>query len=603
MKTIIYYLILIVLVVYFGSFYKKLMDQKTFLETFANQNDLNRYDMNTIANNHVLRSYNRYNDSYSNFAKQNDQLDSSFKKNKYISFYDTIFNNFFRLKSDTDRIAPEIQRRNEILTKDTNNFKQELSNDSNFLETNKSRIITKYKGQIDSNFKSMDNNNNVNEQNSIVVYEHCNYQGRSLTLGVGTYRYSYLYSNYFNDIISSIKVPPHLSVLAYEHDLSGASWRFNQSMDCIINVGANDTISSIIVERKPIEELPSTVQNMVGYRGNTQKIYSIRIKGTTSGATVWGTDIYTDDSYIPKAAVNAGVIKDGQTKTVYIQMLPAQGSYNGSGRNNVNTAPYSYWYGSYQFVSAPKLSPAENISRSLNNLINQQVNPAANSFIQNIQSNPEINTKLDKLYKEGLNNTTNRINATELSFVQQMNDEVAVALAEKKKNIPNFNIGNNPGILVRIYSSSAPLNQLQLNGTMVNEYVVPAINYFSTSGIDSFFSGKKVAGVYRYLEFLGNLVVPRDTVSIEFKLESAVGSRFYFAGGIVINDFTPNKSVDSNSGLNYVVGGQKVPFKLQVMEGLDNTNNYVMLKWRLNQKGVFVAIPREYYFLPDMNIN
>jgi len=30
-----------------------------------------------------------------------------------------------------------------------------------------------------------------------------------------------------------------------------------------------------------------------------------------------GTDIYTDDSYIPKAAVNAGVIKDGQTKTVY----------------------------------------------------------------------------------------------------------------------------------------------------------------------------------------------------------------------------------------------------------------------------------------------
>jgi len=603
MKTIIYYLILIVLVVYFGSFYKKLMDQKTFLETFANQNDLNRYDMNTIANNHVLRSYNRYNDSYSNFAKQNDQLDSSFKKNKYISFYDTIFNNFFRLKSDTDRIAPEIQRRNEILTKDTNKFKQELSNDSNFLETNKSNIITKYKGQIDSNFKSMDNNNNVNEQNSIVVYEHCNYQGRSLTLGVGTYRYSYLISNNFNDIISSIKVPPHLSVIAYEHDLSGASWRFNQSNDCIINIGANDTISSIIVERKPIEELPSTVQNMVGYRGNTQKIYSIRIKGTTSGATVWGTDIYTDDSYIPKAAVNAGVIKDGQTKTVYIQMLPAQGSYSGSGRNNVQTAPYSYWYGSYQFVSAPKLSPAENISRSLNNLINQQVNPAANSFIQNIPSNQDINTQLDKLYKEGLNNTTNRINATELSFVQQMNDEVAVALAEKKKNIPNFNIGNNPGILVRIYSSSAPLNQLQLNGTMVNEYVVPAINYFSTSGIDSFFSGKKVAGVYRYLEFLGNLVVPRDTVSIEFKLESAVGSRFYFAGGMVINDFTPNKSVDSNSGLNYVVGGQKVPFKLQVMEGLDNTNNYVMLKWRLNQKGVFVAIPREYYFLPDMNIN
>jgi hypothetical protein len=185
-----------------------------------------------------------------------------------------------------------------------------------------------------------------------------------------------------------------------------------------------------------------------------------------------------------------------------------------------------------------------------------------------------------------------------------MNQAVSNELAEKKRNLPNFSIGNNPGILVRIYNSTTPINNgVQLNGTMVNEYVVPAINYFSTSGSDSFFSGKKVAGVNRYLEFLGNLVVPRDTVSIEFKLESAIGARFYFAGAMVINDFTQNKAVDANSGLNYVVAGQQVPFKLQIMEGSDTTTNYVMLKWRLNQKGAFIPIPREYYFLPDIKIN
>ena len=36
------------------------------------------------------------------------------------------------------------------------------------------------------------------------------------------------------------------------------------------------------------------------------------VTGSSQG-TVWGTDLYTDDSSIPAAAVHAGVLKDGET--------------------------------------------------------------------------------------------------------------------------------------------------------------------------------------------------------------------------------------------------------------------------------------------------
>ncbi len=74
------------------------------------------------------------------------------------------------------------------------------------------------------------------------------------------------------------------------------------------------------------------------------------ITGSTSGGTVWGTDIYTDDSNRPMAAVHAGVISAGQTATVRVCNLPGQSSYTGSTRNGVTTNSYSSWGGSISFT-------------------------------------------------------------------------------------------------------------------------------------------------------------------------------------------------------------------------------------------------------------
>ena len=96
--------------------------------------------------------------------------------------------------------------------------------------------------------------------------------------------------------------------------------------------------------------IPNNTQNMTGYRGRSG-IFSITITGTTSGGTVWGTDIYTDDSAISMAAVHASIIQNGETKPVYIEMLPRRTSYTGSSRNSVSTSSYADWWGSYKFVT------------------------------------------------------------------------------------------------------------------------------------------------------------------------------------------------------------------------------------------------------------
>lgn len=64
--------------------------------------------------------------------------------------------------------------------------------------------------------------------------------------------------------------------------------------------------------------------------------------------SVWGTDIYTDDSYICKAALHAGRI-DRSGGQVSIQMLPGQSSYAGTRRNGVTTMSYRSYAGSYRF--------------------------------------------------------------------------------------------------------------------------------------------------------------------------------------------------------------------------------------------------------------
>jgi hypothetical protein len=77
-------------------------------------------------------------------------------------------------------------------------------------------------------------------------------------------------------------------------------------------------------------------------------------------ATVWGTDLYSDDSSVCTAGVHAGVIDLERGGTVMIQIEPGANRYVGTDRNGVGSHDWEVWPGSFVVVSgSPNEAPAE----------------------------------------------------------------------------------------------------------------------------------------------------------------------------------------------------------------------------------------------------
>ena len=86
---------------------------------------------------------------------------------------------------------------------------------------------------------------------------------------------------------------------------------------------------------------------LVAYRGKTDEVFYIKVIGTTDGE-VWGSGVYTDDSKLSTAAVHAGLVKAGETGVVKVTILAGQASYTGTTENEVTTAEYGEWEGSFK---------------------------------------------------------------------------------------------------------------------------------------------------------------------------------------------------------------------------------------------------------------
>ncbi|HYV47222.1 MAG TPA: LCCL domain-containing protein [Myxococcaceae bacterium] len=71
--------------------------------------------------------------------------------------------------------------------------------------------------------------------------------------------------------------------------------------------------------------------------------------GGQTGATVWGTDLYTDDSAICPAAVHAGKLSAYGGGTATLEVMDGRQSYTGSTRNGVTSLDFGAWPGSIQF--------------------------------------------------------------------------------------------------------------------------------------------------------------------------------------------------------------------------------------------------------------
>ncbi|MFN2431203.1 MAG: LCCL domain-containing protein [Gemmatimonadota bacterium] len=78
----------------------------------------------------------------------------------------------------------------------------------------------------------------------------------------------------------------------------------------------------------------------------------------TEFGTLWGTDVYTDDSAVCPAAAHAGLVDFDRGGTVVLEYLPGQESYAGSARHGVTTTEYGPWSGSFRFVVPDEEEPA-----------------------------------------------------------------------------------------------------------------------------------------------------------------------------------------------------------------------------------------------------
>jgi hypothetical protein len=98
------------------------------------------------------------------------------------------------------------------------------------------------------------------------------------------------------------------------------------------------------------------------YRGRVGQSFLFNVTGALDGP-VWGTQIYTDDSHIPAAAVHAGLLRPGEKGVVRITILPGQETYRGSNAHGVSSSAYGRWSGSIRLerVIGPTTEPAREL--------------------------------------------------------------------------------------------------------------------------------------------------------------------------------------------------------------------------------------------------
>ncbi|MCC5989513.1 MAG: hypothetical protein JJT95_17730 [Pararhodobacter sp.] len=117
--------------------------------------------------------------------------------------------------------------------------------------------------------------------------------------------------------------------------------------------------------------------NLTGYRDRVGEVIRFRVTGAPTGA-IWGTDIYSDDSRVARAAVHAGMLDVGETAVLEIELLPGQAQYEPSERHGVRSRRWSrQWHGSFRFVgvAADVAQPGQQVAQAADPAISSAQGP------------------------------------------------------------------------------------------------------------------------------------------------------------------------------------------------------------------------------------
>lgn len=84
------------------------------------------------------------------------------------------------------------------------------------------------------------------------------------------------------------------------------------------------------------------------HRGGDEMRLQVTCPAGGTAHTIWGTDVYTDDSSVCTAAVHAGVISLEHGGTFTAIVAPGESEYAASTRHGVASQRYSAWGGSFR---------------------------------------------------------------------------------------------------------------------------------------------------------------------------------------------------------------------------------------------------------------
>jgi hypothetical protein len=118
--------------------------------------------------------------------------------------------------------------------------------------------------------------------------------------------------------------------------------------------GDADAVGTLIAEMEtaPIGDVQPAPNNMEAYRGRLGESFLFSVTGSATGP-LWGTDVYTTDSSPAKAAVHAGVLRDGEPGIVRVTIVDRLPTYRGTTRNGVTSSPWhDPWHGAYRIEAA-----------------------------------------------------------------------------------------------------------------------------------------------------------------------------------------------------------------------------------------------------------
>jgi hypothetical protein len=107
--------------------------------------------------------------------------------------------------------------------------------------------------------------------------------------------------------------------------------------------------------RHQVEELVTkgywgiyTPTDLRSLEGRVDESFFFQVTGEVHGS-LWGTDIYTSDSWLGTACVHAGILQPGESGVVKVTMVQPLAVFQGTTRNGVTSSAWTTgWPGAYR---------------------------------------------------------------------------------------------------------------------------------------------------------------------------------------------------------------------------------------------------------------